>query len=121
MRRALNDIADIKFLVDTFYSRVRADEVLGAIFNNAIGNNWDLHLNKMYRFWQTILFHEQSYNGSPFPPHMKLAIGPVHFEKWITIFRQTVDDFFEGEIAEQAKWRGQKIAETFQLKLEYSF
>ena len=52
---------------------------------------------------------------------MKLAIGQVHFERWIGILRQTVDDFFEGEIAEQAKWRSQKIAETFQLKLEYSF
>ena len=120
MKKDINDIDDIKTLVDTFYSRVRKDEVLGPIFNNAIGNNWDAHLNKMYRFWQTILFHEQSYYGSPFPPHMKLAIGQVHFEKWIGIFQETVNDYFNGEIAEQAKWRGQKIAETFQLKLEYS-
>lgn len=121
MQRELTNIDDIKFLVNTFYSRVRTNEVLGNIFNNAIGNKWNGHLNKMYRFWQTILFHDQSYHGSPLPPHMKLVIGEVHFEKWITIFTQTVDGHFKGEIAEQAKERGQKIAQTFQLKLEYSF
>lgn len=39
MKKDINDIDDIKFLVDTFYSRVRKDEVLGSIFNNAIGDN----------------------------------------------------------------------------------
>lgn len=68
----------------------------------------------MYRFWQTILFHEQSYNGSPFPPHMKVNINEVHFTIYmVRIFIQTVDELFEGEIAEAAKWRGQEIAETF--------
>lgn len=119
MQKEITDIEDIKLLVDTFYNRVRQDEILGPIFNNAIGTNWEVHLNKMYRFWQTILFHEQSYNGSPFPPHMKLNINDVQFKKWVGIFIQTVGELFEGEIAEAAKWRGQKIAETFQLKLEY--
>ena len=75
----------------------------------------------MCPFWQTILFHDQSYHGSPLPHDIKLAIGKVHFEKWITIFKPTVADHFKGEIAEQTKERGQKIAQTFQLKLEYSF
>lgn len=119
MRKEISDSTDIKVLIDTFYSRVRASEILGSIFDDAIGANWDNHLNKMYRFWQTILFHEQSYYGSPFPPHMKLAIGPMHFDDWVRIFTKTVDDLFVGETAEQAKWRGQKIAETFQYKIEY--
>ncbi|MFD2145824.1 group III truncated hemoglobin [Mucilaginibacter antarcticus] len=57
---------DIKLLVDTFYDRIRTDELLAPIFNQRIQDRWPIHLEKMYKFWQTVLLEEHTYFGSPF-------------------------------------------------------
>ena len=110
---------DIKKLVDTFYGKVRKDELIGPIFNERIQDRWQQHLEKMYTFWQTILLEERTYFGAPFPPHANLPISHNHFKRWMELFTQTVDDLFTGAIAEDAKWRAGKMAELFESKIEY--
>lgn len=112
-------IDDIKLLVDTFYTRIQADTLLGPVFNDVIQDNWAVHLEKMYRFWQTVLLGEHTYFGSPFPPHARLPVSQEHFETWMALFTKTVDELFTGEKAEEAKWRAAKMAEMFQLKIAY--
>lgn len=119
MKNEIISITDIKLLVDTFYNKVRKDELLADLFNNKIGDRWPEHLEKMYRFWQTVLLEEHTYHGSPFLPHAKLPVNLEHFERWLTLFNKTVDDLFEGEKAERAKWQGQRMAEMFHSKIEY--
>lgn len=117
-----NDITlltDIKMLVDTFYGKIRENDLLGPIFNNILNDRWPAHLEKMYRFWQTVLLEEHTYTGSPFVPHAKLAINQLHFDTWLTIWNSTVNDLFEGAKAEEAKWRGDKMAEMFLYKIMY--
>lgn len=41
-------LKDIELLVDSFYTKVRSDELLGPIFNGVIQNRWPEHLKKMY-------------------------------------------------------------------------
>jgi len=116
-----NDIATlqhVKLLVDTFYGKVQTDELIGPIFNSVI-KNWQPHLEKMYSFWQTVLLHEHTYFGSPFPPHAKLPVSPAHFERWLFLWTNTVDSFFEGAKADEAKWRGQAMADMFMAKIDY--
>ncbi len=72
MTKEIITIDDIKVLVDSFYAKAKEDELLGPIFNGVIKDKWPEHLEKLYRFWQTILLEEQTYFGSPFVPHMKL-------------------------------------------------
>ena len=110
---------DIKKLVDTFYEKVRRDELIGPIFNERIQDRWPQHLEKMYTFWQTVLLGEHTYFGSPFPPHANLPVSHKHFEKWMELFTQTLDELFTGEKAEDAKWRAGKMAEMFESKIEY--
>ncbi|KAA9037168.1 group III truncated hemoglobin [Ginsengibacter hankyongi] len=110
---------DIKRLVDTFYEKVRKDELIGPIFDDRIHDRWPQHLEKMYTFWQTVLLGEHTYYGSPFPPHAGLPVSHIHFEKWMELFIQTVDELFIGEIAEDAKWRAGKMAELFESKIKY--
>lgn len=112
-------LSDIKLLVDTFYGKVREDELLADIFNNVIKDKWPQHLEKMYRFWQTILLGEHTYYGSPFAPHAHLPIDEKHFQRWIELFYATIDELFEGEKADESKWRAQKMAEMFLFKIEY--
>ncbi|WP_339918717.1 group III truncated hemoglobin [uncultured Flavobacterium sp.] len=118
----LNDITtleDIKLLVDTFYSKVQKDDFIGPIFNEKIGNRWPEHLEKMYRFWQTILLEIHTYSGSPFPPHKQLPVTKEHFDRWMEIFTTTTDELFVGAIAEEAKLRAKNMAEMFNYKIDY--
>ncbi len=112
-------IDDIKLLVDTFYERIREDKLLGPIFDERIQDRWPIHLEKMYKFWQTVLLQEHTYFGSPFPPHAQLPIGHEHFSAWLALFNKTVDELFTGEKATEAKWRAQKMAELFEAKIDY--
>jgi hemoglobin len=120
--KILNDITkfeDIKLLVDTFYSQVQKDDLIGPIFNGKIGNKWPEHLEKMYRFWQTILLEEHTYSGSPFPPHKQLPVAKEHFDRWMEIFTSTTDELFAGATAEEAKLRAKNMAEMFNYKINY--
>ena len=119
MKNDIKDITDIQLLVDTFYGKIREDQLLKDIFNNKIEDRWPEHLQKMYNFWQTVLLEEHTYYGSPFLPHAKLPVDIKHFEKWLGLFNTTVDDLFEGEKADRAKWQGQRMAEMFHSKIEY--
>lgn len=115
----ISTLEDIKTLVDTFYYKIQKDDMLGIIFNQNIQDRWPLHLEKMYRFWQTILLEEYTYDGRPFPPHAHLPISKVHFERWLAIFEETVHSLFEGAKANEAIWRAQKMATMFESKLHY--
>ena len=119
MTKDITTLEDIKLLVNTFYGRVQKDELIGPIFNERIQNRWDEHLAKMYTFWQTVLLDDHTYFGRPFPPHAELPVEMEHFDRWLAIFNQTVDELFEGEKAEEAKWRGSQMAKMFLSKIEY--
>lgn len=117
-----NDIStfqDIQLLVDTFYEKVRENPIIGTIFNDVIEDKWPKHLEKMYRFWQTVLLGEHTYYGSPFPPHAHLPIRQQHFDTWLGLWYDTIDTFFAGPKAQEAKWRSEKMAKMFLSKIEY--
>ncbi len=118
-KKNILQLEDIKLLVDRFYGKVRENELLAPIFNKRIGDRWAEHLEKMYKFWQTVLLKEHTYFGSPFTPHALLPVGKEHFDQWITLFYETVDENFTGEKAEEAKWRAARMAEMFLYKIEY--
>jgi len=111
--------ADIIALVHRFYDKVREDALLAPIFNERIKENWPAHLQKMVFFWQTVLLDEKKYFGSPFPPHAGLPVTAVHFAKWMELFTATVDELFSGPKAIEAKWRADKMASLFEIKIAH--
>lgn len=119
MKNEIRNRKDIELLVDSFYTDVRKDALIGPVFNGVIQNRWPQHLETMYRFWETVLLNNSTYRGNPFMPHSELPIEKKHFDRWLTLFHATLDDYFSGTVAEEAKWRSNKMAEMFQMKLEY--
>lgn len=115
----ISNIDDIKLLVNTFYEKVQHDDLIGPIFNQKMIGRWPEHLEKMYRFWQTILLEEHTYSGTPFPPHKHLPVNQSHFDRWMEIFTVTVDNLFVGKLAEEAKVRAANMANMFNYKIEY--
>jgi len=118
-RKDIQSIEDIQLLVNDFYGKIRENELLGPIFDGVIQDRWPVHLEKMYRFWQTVLLDTHTYFGSPFPPHADLPVDKVHFKTWLSIWNSTVDAHFTGEKADEAKWRGDKMAAMFLHKIGY--
>ncbi len=117
--KQIENIEDIQLLVDTFYTKIREKNELGQIFNDRIEERWPQHLEKMFRFWQTVLLDEHTYYGSPFMPHANLPVDAHHFDRWVELFNETVDSLFFGEKAERAKWQGNRMAVMFNAKINY--
>jgi len=109
---------DVIYLVDSFYEKVNKDELLSPIFNDFAKVDWETHMPTMYSFWSSILLGEESYTGSPFPKHLPLPIKQKHFDRWLELFHQTVNDNFEGKLAIEAKNRASNIAEIFSFKIK---
>ncbi len=118
-KKDITSLEEIRLLVDTFYGRVRLDGLIGPIFNRLLDGRWEEHLKKMYAFWETLLLDEHTYFGSPFPPHAAMSLTLTHFETWLGLWRRTVYEFFEGEKADEAVLRGEKMAAMFLSKIEY--
>jgi hemoglobin len=109
---------DIKVMVDRFYDRVNNDPLLSPVFNDFANVNWEKHLPVMYQFWSTLLLGTASYKGQPFDKHVPLPIKTEHFDRWVSLFMETVDTHFQGKTAEEAKIKAKNIAILFQYKLK---
>lgn len=118
-KKDITERADIELLVNEFYKKVGVDELLGGIFHGALGQNWQPHLEKMYAFWHTILLPESTYSGRPFAPHASLPVEKKHFDRWLDLFRETVDEYFQGDNAAFAIRQSVKMADMFQQKLRF--
>ena len=118
-KKDIKEFDDIKLMVKTLYGGGGGGGGVGPIFNERIGNNWPKHLEKMYRFWQTVLLHVQAYSGSPFLPHATLPIDKTHFDRWLSLFKKTITENFEGEVANDAIQRASNMAQMFQFKIAH--
>ena len=109
-------------LVETFYTRIRADDVLGPIFEKAIEDRWPVHFAKMKDFWSSIAFVNGRYSGKPMQAHAKLLpeLQPAHFAIWLRLFRETVEAIAPTDEAKAFFIeRSERIAESLKLGLFY--
>jgi hemoglobin len=120
-RFELVDRTDVMRLVDVFYDRVRADDILGPIFDDVAHVDWAVHLPLMYDFWDSVLFSAGTYHGNPLIVHQHLAqrvpLTGREFARWLSLFESTVDDLFEGPMAEHARLAAARIATALQQRL----
>lgn len=101
-------------LVDTFYGRVRADLLIGPIFDAAIGDGWDLHLAKMKAFWSSVMLGSRTYKGSPMITHLGLPkLSREHFERWLALWRETAAEVCGEPAASLFVQKAETIAERF--------
>jgi len=115
----MNDLqnkADIKTLVDAFYGRVQHDPLIGPFFNEVMAIDWEEHLPVMYSFWATLLLGENSYRGNPLAKHLELT--SEHFDRWVSLWEQAVDELFEGSRADEAKMKANRVKEMMLSKIQ---
>jgi hemoglobin len=118
MARLQIDEGGLKELVEAFYARVRADEALGPIFNDAI-DDWPEHLEKLAAFWSSVMLTSGRYKGQPVPAHVKHRdrITPALFDRWLALWEQTTNELMEPEAADALQNKARRIAESLKLAM----
>lgn len=121
MKRDIKNRQDIEMLINSFYEVVKQDPVIGHFFSEVVKVNWEKHLPVMYAFWENILFYSGSYTGNPMAVHKHLhSLHPLtkeDFDQWLSIFKTTARNLFEGDNTELIIQRAQSIAMVMELKI----
>jgi len=109
--------AMIEALVRRFYGRVRADAVLGPIFEGAIGD-WEAHLARLCDFWSSVILATGRFQGRPMAAHLRLPdIRAEHFGRWLALFEETAREVCPPPAAELFVARARMIGRSFELGL----
>ncbi|MEO6521050.1 MAG: group III truncated hemoglobin [Mucilaginibacter sp.] len=123
-KREIGNRDDIAFLVDAFYIKVKADALIGPIFNDELNFKWETHIPIMVSFWETMLLDEVTYKGNPMLTHIELnkrvPLKAEHFDQWKKLFFETLEENFEGERVEEAKRRVLAMEGLMQIKIAQS-
>jgi len=113
MKPILNN-EDVTLLVETFYAKVLKDKVLAPFFKQL---DFEVHLPKMIHFWNFVLLDQPGYTTNVVKKHLKMPLEHAHFQQWLFLFNETIDELFEGEKVSLAKQRASIIAWTIESKI----
>ena len=116
---------DLSFLMDSFYSTMLKDEMIGYIFNDVANLDLKEHLPSLTNFWENMLIKPNGYKKQVMDIHLKLnaleKLQPQHFERWLFLLSETVNANFKGEKAERMLSSAKNIAAMMQFKMGHSF
>ena len=123
-KQLLNTREAIELLVNSFYTKVKQDDLLAPIFNNTEFFSWDTHIPVMVDFWETLLLDTATYKGNTMQKHISLhrrtPLTPELFERWKLLFYSTLDELFEGENVVKAHKRVEAMSGLMQFKIQQS-
>ncbi len=108
------DEALIHRLVHTFYDRVRADALLGPVFEARI-QDWVPHLARMCAFWSSVALMSGQYHGRPMQAHAPLPVDAQHFDRWLALFESTAADVCPPVAAAHFIAKARMIAQSLEL------
>jgi hemoglobin len=112
--------ADVERFVRDFYRQAAMDDVLGPVFF-AADLDWNAHIRTLVDFWCWQLFGERGYEGNPLrahePVHRRTPFTEQHYERWLTLFEETVGSMYGGPTAELAVARARKMASAMRRLL----
>jgi hemoglobin len=113
---------DCERLVRAFYGRALTDPVIGWLFTDIARLDLEAHVPRIASFWETILLGAHSYGGGAFAPHAALnaraRLRAGHFERWLWLWQQTVDELYQGDRAQLAKAHAARVATAFHARLQ---
>lgn len=112
MAAPLNE-QSIATLVDTFYARVREDDLIGPVFNRVVAD-WPEHLAKLKDFWSSVMLGVGAYKGNPMMAHLPIPeMDQPHLVRWLTLWQQTTAEIFEPEAADTFLGKAIMVGERF--------
>src|SRR3546814_19025368 len=112
------DEQELERLVALFYARVRADEELGPIFNDAI-DDWPEHLEKLVAFWSSVVLTSGRYKGNPMAAHLKHRdrSTPALFDRWPGLWNMNTSEVMPPKAAANLPKKAARHAQILHLGL----
>lgn len=113
------DEAMVADVVSAFYAKARADDVLGPVFNRVVApDRWPEHIATITDFWSSMLLGTRRYMGRPMPKHIAIPeLGDAHFQRWLTLFRETAEEHCPPEVAALFTDRAERIGYNFRIRI----
>lgn len=107
------DEAILPALLARFYEKVRQDDQLGPLFDDAV-HDWTEHLRRLGDFWSSVMLTSGRYKGNPVAIHLMHAhrITPEMFERWLALWAQTTSEMLPHEVAAAMQAKARRIADT---------
>lgn len=120
----LDDREKIAVFIDAFYAKVLQDERLSPIFLDVAEIDLEVHLPLIRSYWAKLLLGEKNYKRHTMnihrALHAKQGLRPEDFERWLTLFRGTVDEMYSGPGADRAKQVAGHIAANMEAAMSAS-
>ena len=104
----------IERLVRAFYDRARRDPEIGPIFESRV-QDWDAHIAQMCAFWSSVALMSGRYHGQPMAVHLPLPIDTPHFDRWLALFAETVEEICPPAATAHFLERAHRIADSLEL------
>ena len=112
---------DIETIVGTFYTKALEDDVIKHFFHDVVKVDLSKHLPVITDFWESILLETQVYKDNAMSKHMALhrlsPMGKEHFDRWLSLWDETVTSLYLGPKADLAIERAQQIGMLMQHKI----
>ncbi len=119
--RDLDSPEEIAEMVRRFYADVAQDELLGPLFNDVAQVDWSAHLPKLTAFWCRALLGLPGYVGNPFQAHAHIhrqrPFTAAHFERWLSLFHETLELSWVGPRADRAAELADNVARVHSQQL----
>jgi hemoglobin len=119
--RDLDAPDQIAEMVRRFYADVAQDDLLGPMFNDVARVDWSEHLPKLAAFWCRALLGQPGYQGNPFRAHAlvhaRQPFTAAHFERWLTLFDETLELGWVGPNVERARQLASNVARVHSNQL----
>jgi hemoglobin len=111
--RDLDSRSEIHDLVVAFYREVVFDDLLAPVFGEVAEVDWSAHIPKLIDYWCRVLLNEPGYAGFMLGAHRHVHnLEPFrleHFDRWYSLWAQTIDGRWVGSTAERAKRHAARI------------
>lgn len=100
----------IEVVVHDFYRNIRHDDLLRPIFDDHV-EDWSAHEDRLVGFWSSVLLGTKQYRGAPMAVHNAIpGLDARHFNRWLSLFRQTLTARCRSAEATAFLSRAEKIA-----------
>lgn len=121
MKKDIKDRQDIELIVNHFYEKVNKDELISPFFTDLMKLDMNKHIPVMYDFWENVLFYTGKYEGNPMAKHQVIhglsKLKMEHFQRWLSLFSETVKENFKGKNAKTIVEKAVNIGTVMQVKL----
>src|SRR5215213_8605997 len=100
MKKDIENRDDLIRMLEAFYKKVFKDDLISHFFIEVEPLDLKIHIPVIADFWESVLLDGKSYRKNVMQIHLNISekskIEKRHLDRWVKIFTETVDEFFEG-------------------------